>query len=94
MANGSGQSMFLRRSLQANGAFSVATGLAMIIACVPLANLLGLSHPAILAGIGVSLLVFAVGLLRNSRRPHNPLSVPPSSSLQIIDIRRKLDNYL
>lgn len=68
MAKCSEESTFLRRSLQANGLFSVASGLAMIIACKPLANLVGLSHPLILVGIGVSLLAFAAELFRNSRR--------------------------
>ena len=68
MATWSEESAFLRRSLQANGAFSVVTGLAMIVACKPVASLVGLSHPAILVAIGVSLLVFAVGLISNSRR--------------------------
>ncbi len=68
MTSYSAESVFLRRSLQANGTFSVVSGLAMIIACRPLANLVGLSHPVILAGIGVSLLAFAVGLFQNSRR--------------------------
>ncbi len=68
MAHRSEQSTFLRRSLQANGAFSLATGLAMVIACKPLSNLIGMSHPWVLAGIGVSLVAFAAGLFVNSRR--------------------------
>ncbi len=68
MANHSTESAFLRRSLRANGAFSLVTGLAMVVACKPLSNLIGAGHPLILAGIGVSLLAFAAGLFRNSQR--------------------------
>ena len=68
MPHCAGQSAFLRRSLRANGAFSLATGLAMVIGCKPLSNLIGMSHPWVLAGIGVSLVAFAAGLLLNARR--------------------------
>jgi hypothetical protein len=61
-------STLLRRALRANGAFSAVSGLILILAAGPLATLLGLAESSILIGVGVSLLVYAVGLFRNARR--------------------------
>ncbi|MCG8405459.1 MAG: hypothetical protein MI923_09700 [Phycisphaerales bacterium] len=59
---------FLRRSLLSNAVFSTVSGLSFIAAAKPISSLIGLSHPGILIGIGVSLLVFAAGLVANAKR--------------------------
>jgi hypothetical protein len=62
------RSAFLRRALRANGIFSAVSGLLLILAAAPLAQLLGVSRPATLIGVGVSLLIYAAWLVRNARR--------------------------
>lgn len=62
------ESLLLRRVLQANSAFSVISGVTLVAAAAPLSRLVGVDQPAILIGVGVLLLAFAVGLFLNSRR--------------------------
>ena len=61
-------SRLLRLALRANAAFSTLCGVALTLFPAPLADALGVPHPALLRGIGVVLLVFAVGLVRNASR--------------------------
>ena len=58
----------LRLSIRANAAFSVASGIVLTLGAAPLAHLTGVPSPWILGGIGLSLIGFALGLYRNSRR--------------------------
>lgn len=58
----------LRRALQLNGAFSGASGVALIVGASPLAAFLGIPNALVLAAIGAGLLVYAAGLWRNARR--------------------------
>ena len=62
------ESVFLRRVLQFNAAFSVISGVTLVVAAAPLSRLFGVGQPAILIGVGLALLAFAVGLFQNSRR--------------------------
>lgn len=62
------ESLLLRRVLQANSAFSVISGVTLVAAAAPISRLFGVGQPAILIGVGVLLLAFAVGLFLNSRR--------------------------
>ncbi len=59
---------FLRRSLLSNATFSLITGVCFTMASSPISSMIGLEMPVILVGIGVSLLVFAAGLILNARR--------------------------
>ncbi len=61
-------SKLLKRSLQANGAFSLASAAILLAGAIPLSAAFGLSEPFILIGVGISLIVFAIGLLRNAAR--------------------------
>ena len=60
---------FLRRSLQLDGAASGLTGALLVLAAPPISRLIGLSAPGIARAVGVGLLIFAVALLWNARRP-------------------------
>ena len=62
------KSAFLRRLLQGNAVFSGASRTIFILVAKPLSALIGLSVPAILVGIGTSLLVFTAALFFNSQR--------------------------
>jgi hypothetical protein len=62
-------SLFLRRSLLANAAFSGLSGLVFVIAAGPIARGIGLGDPVTLVIVGGSLVLFALGLARNARRP-------------------------
>jgi hypothetical protein len=64
------ESNLLRSALIGNGIFSTVSGTAFIIGAKPLAAFAGIDTPWIIIGIGVSLLFFAVGLIRNARREH------------------------
>ncbi|MFP6584566.1 MAG: hypothetical protein VCD00_18685 [Candidatus Hydrogenedentota bacterium] len=61
-------STILRGALKGNGAFSSVTGIALLVAAKPIAGYIGLEFPWLLTVIGVSLLIFAVGLFRNATR--------------------------
>lgn len=58
----------LRRALRGNAAFSTASGLAFVAASGPIAATIGLEQPIVLIAIGLGLLVFAAGLIRNAAR--------------------------
>ncbi len=62
------RSMLLKRALQANGAFSALSGIALVVAAGPVAKLLGLGVPAILTALGAGLLVYAAALFFNAVR--------------------------
>jgi hypothetical protein len=64
----SSKSNLLRRALQADSAVSALSGLILIVAAKPLSVFLGVRLPAILIGVGISLLLYAAGLFRNARR--------------------------
>lgn len=64
----------LRRSLLFNAAFSGLSGLVMIaFGRLFLGAVIGVPWP-VLAGIGVGLVLFAAGLMRNARRPQVSLT--------------------
>ncbi len=62
------ESILLRRVLQANAAFSMVSGIALVAFARPLAALMGVGRFWILLAVGAVLLVFAVTLVVNSRR--------------------------
>ena len=51
-------SKLLKKSLQANGAFSLASATILLIGAIPLSAAFGLSGPSILMGVGISLFLF------------------------------------
>ncbi len=59
---------FLRRALLADGITCGASGLALVALPGPIAAQIGLSSAGTVAGVGVSLLLCAVFLVRNARR--------------------------
>ncbi len=66
----------LRRVLQANGVFSMLSGLVIIASARPLASLLGLQESLTLTIVAISLLIFAATLFWNARRENiNPVDV-------------------
>jgi hypothetical protein len=69
----------LRRSLVLNACFSTLTGLTLLLARGPLARLLGVETPSLLAGVGIVLLAFAGHLLWASRR-----AIPPAEVLYFV----------
>jgi len=58
----SAASSFLRRALLANGTFSLISGIILIVAAKPLAEIFGLAMPRILIAVGTSLLIYAAAL--------------------------------
>lgn len=62
------QAQLLRRALRANGIFSTISGIGFVIAAKPIANLIGIDYPAIIAGIGISLVFFSMALFYNAAR--------------------------
>ena len=63
-------SRLLRGALRSNAAFSTMTGAAMIVASQPIAEFIGITQRWIPIVVGVSLLGFAFGLIRNAARDH------------------------
>jgi len=61
-------SALLRWSLLSNAVFSTVSGICFLVASKPIANLIELEMPIILIMIGVSLLIFATGLVFNALR--------------------------
>ncbi len=57
----------LRRVLQANAAFSLASGLALVLAAGPLAGFSGI-EPIVLRAVGIGLLPWAAFVFHTSRR--------------------------
>lgn len=64
----------LRAVLKANAAFSSASGIVLIIAKQPIAELMHIKYPEILMYIGIGLLAFAVSLVFTAIK--STLSVP------------------
>lgn len=58
----------LRVALRANAAFSGLSGIVMLFGAGPLAVFIGFAHPWLLRFIGVSLVVFALTLIRTASR--------------------------
>ena len=56
----------LKKSLQANGAFSLAPATILFAGAIPLSTAFGLTEPSILIGVGVSLFLSAIGLFRDA----------------------------
>ena len=61
--------MLLRYALKANGLFSTASGLALVLGGAWLAAVVGVGPGWLYRAIGVGLVFFGLGLLRNSTRP-------------------------
>lgn len=61
-------SKLLRRTLQANSAFSALSGIISIAGAKPLSLLLGVNVSSLLIGMGIALLAYAAVLLLNARR--------------------------
>ena len=61
-------SNLLKRSLQANGAFSLASATILLAGTIPLSAAFGLPEQSILIAVGISLFLFAIGLFRNAAR--------------------------
>lgn len=61
-------SLFLCRCLKANGIFSFLSGVALVVGAAPFSRFLGVAFPRILVGVGIMLVLFAIGLFRNARR--------------------------
>ena len=61
-------SKLLKKSLQANGAFSLASATILLAGAIPLSAAFGLPEPSILIAVGISLFLFAIGLFRNAAR--------------------------
>ncbi len=64
--------MLLRSTLVINAISTALCGLALLLAPAPLAELLGGSPPAILAGVGAGLVLYAAGLVWTARRQPIP----------------------
>ena len=60
--------MLLRSTLVINGISTALCGLALLLAPARLAELLGVSPPAVLAGVGAGLVLYAAGLVWTARR--------------------------
>jgi hypothetical protein len=60
--------MLLRSTLVINGIATALCGLALLIAPAPLAELIGAPVPALLAGVGAGLVLYAAGLFWTARR--------------------------
>lgn len=58
----------LRRALRANAIFSGASGVGLLVGAGPLSGFLGVGKPWVLFVVGLSLVAFAAGLLRNASR--------------------------
>jgi len=64
--------MLLRSTLVINGVSTALCGLTLLLAPGRLANLLGVSPPARLAGVGAGLVLYAAGLFWTARRQPIP----------------------
>ena len=61
-------SSFLRNALRSNAAFSGVSGLTFLVAAPWISTRMGIAEPLIVRAVGVSLLIFGVGLLINASR--------------------------
>ena len=61
--------MLLRTTLVINGVSTALCGLALLLAPGALAELLGVSPPALVAAVGAGLVVYAASLFWTARRP-------------------------
>jgi hypothetical protein len=68
MITSNSPSKLLRRTLQANAAFSALSGIIAIAGAKPLSLLLGVNVSSLLIGLGVALLAYAAILFSNARR--------------------------
>jgi hypothetical protein len=68
MITSNSPSKLLRRTLQANAAFSSLSGIVSITGAQPLSQLLGANLSSLLIGMGIALLAYAAILLVNARR--------------------------
>ncbi len=68
MITSNSPSKLLRRTLQANAAFSALSGIIAIAGAKTLSLLLGVNVSSLLIGMGVALLAYAAVLLLNARR--------------------------
>jgi hypothetical protein len=68
MMTSNSPSKLLRRTLQANAAFSALSGIVAIAGAKPLSSLLGVNVSSLLIGMGMALLAYAAGLFLNARR--------------------------
>ena len=59
----------LRRAMQSNGAFSGVSGLVLALGGKSVAAFIGLDSPAVLTGLGIVLILFAVDLFWAASRP-------------------------
>ena len=60
--------MLLRSTLIINGISTALCGLALLLAPTPLAELIGVPVPALLAAVGAGLVLYAAGLFWTARR--------------------------
>ncbi|MGH7600784.1 MAG: hypothetical protein ACREOI_30885 [bacterium] len=68
MITSNSPSKLLRRTLQANAAFSALSGIIAIAGAKPLSLLLGVNVSLLLIGMGIALLAYAAVLFLNARR--------------------------
>jgi hypothetical protein len=68
MMTSNSPSKLLRRTLQANAAFSALSGIIAITDAKPLSSLLGVNVSSLLIGMGIALLAYAAVLFLNARR--------------------------
>lgn len=75
--------MLLRSTLVINGVSTALCGLALLLAPAPLAELLGVSPPALLAALGAGLVLYAAGLFWTARR--RPIPGPAAWAAIVLD---------
>ena len=63
------QTRFLRNALMLDGVVSGLGGALLLAVPGPIATLIGVSSAAVVAGVGVALIVYGLGLWTNARRP-------------------------
>jgi Flp pilus assembly protein protease CpaA len=76
--------MLLRSTLVINGVSTALCGLALLLAPAALADLLGVSPPALLAAVGAGLVLYASGLFLTARR--SPIPGPAAWAAIVLDL--------
>jgi hypothetical protein len=76
--------MLLRSTLVINGVSTALCGLALLLAPEALAELLGVSPPALLAAVGAGLVLYAGGLFWTARR--RPVSGAAAWAAIVLDL--------